>query len=298
MWLLFSILSPLLWAVANPLDAGLRRNFFKNDFVLTWLSALAKLPLAIALLIPFIGDISLNWEFFEMFLIGMFWTIPFVFYYKSMEFEEASRIILIMQFLPVFVLIIANLFIGETLTMHQFLAFLLILSAGILASFRKIEGKWSFSKAFWFMVTAVLLWATADVLFKYAEEGFEAFWPAFGVYTLGSSLPPLFLLLIPKYKKMINSHLKNVSLKGWSLLAVSVLAGTAGSFSFSYALTLGKASLTAVLVGIQPLLVFIFSFIFSRIFKEIPAESAKTTDLILKLVSIVLAVAGLIYLNY
>ena len=79
------------------------------------------------------------------------------FFYKALEFEETSRVILIMQFLPVFILILAAILIGERLNMYQLIAFVLILAGSVLAAVKKMESGWRFSKAFVLVVLATLL---------------------------------------------------------------------------------------------------------------------------------------------
>lgn len=295
MWLFFAILSPICWAFCNPLDSGLRRYFIKNDLVLTCLSALARLPVVVVLLFLFREDLVLGWPFFGMLLSGVLWTLPFIFYYKSLECEETSRVVLILQFMPVFVLSLAAILIKETLNLSQFIAFVLILSGSILAAFKKIETKWHFSKVFFFMVLAALMWALADVLFKKFAVYFPNFWSAFAVDIFGSSLPAFFLFLIPRYRKFI-VEMKNMPMRGWKFFIVSVTFGTFGSLTFAYALTIGKAALTSVISGIQPLFALFFGCFLARFFREIPGESLLKVDLITKALSFVLMFSGLVYL--
>ncbi|MEK7086039.1 MAG: hypothetical protein AAB953_03430, partial [Patescibacteria group bacterium] len=104
MWLFFSILSPVLWALSSINDTALRRHFIKNDFVLTLSFAFARLPIALILLALFGQGLVFGWHVVAIFIAGVLWTLPFVLFYKALEFEETSRVILIMQFLPVFIL--------------------------------------------------------------------------------------------------------------------------------------------------------------------------------------------------
>lgn len=295
MWLFFAILSPISWAFCNPLDAGLRRYFVKNDLVLTCISALARLPVAVVLLFLFGGDLTVGWPIFGMLLAGVLWTLPFVFYYKALEFEETSRVILILQFMPVFVLSLAAVLIKETLDLSQIAAFVLILSGSILAAMKRVEKKWHFSKVFFFMVLAALMWAMADVLFKKIAVYFPNFWSAFAVDIFGSSLPALFIFLLPKYRKFIGD-LRNMSSRGWKFFITSVTFGTLGSLTFAYALVLGKAALTSVISGLQPIFALLFGWALARFFKEIPGESLSKADLVTKGISFVLMFSGLVYL--
>ena len=103
MWLLSAILAPICWGFANPMDAAMRRSWIKNDLVLMSVFALVKLPVAIALMALFGQGIVFNASFMWMFLAGIIWMTAFVFYYKAMQLEEVSRVVLILQFQPIMI---------------------------------------------------------------------------------------------------------------------------------------------------------------------------------------------------
>lgn len=296
MWLFFSVLAPLLWAFGNPVDAAIRRNWIRDDFFLTSIFAFTKLPVAIGLLLIFGQGIVLDWSFFWMFFGGMLWMTAFIFFYRSMQMEEVSRVVLILQFQPILILLVAALMLGESITFSQFLAFLLILGGSVLAAIKKSEVKWRFSKAFWLVIIADLIWSLSDVMFKKFAVGFPNFWAAFGVFILGSSLIGAFALLLPRYR-LVMKTLK-LPFRALGLFFLSAICGTAGSLFFSYALILGNAALTSVITGLQPLFALMFSILLGFFLKEIPRESLGKTDLIIKSVAFVLIISGLIYLYF
>lgn len=295
MWLIFAILAPVFWGFSNPVDSVLRRHFIKNDFVLTCLLALTKLPLVLLLLVIFAGDLTLSWPVFGMFFAGVLWTLPFVLYFKSLEREETSRVILMIQFQPVFVLILAALILNEILVLSQLAAFVLILAGSILAAIKKTETRWHFSKVFFFMLLASLGWSLADVLFKKFVVYFPNFWSAFAVDVLGSSFPALFIFLLSRYRKIV-SELKSLPVYAWKFFTAAAVLSTFGSLCFAYALTLGKAALTIVISGFQPLFAMFFGWLLSRFFREISRESLSRVDLLLKGASFVLMTVGLVSL--
>lgn len=295
MWLLFAILAPLSWGLANPIDSALRRSWIKNDLVLTCALAVARLPMAIVLLFIFAQNLTIGWPVLGMFLAGVLWTLPFILYYKSLEREETSRVVLIIQLQPVFVLTMAAVLINETLVLSQIVAFILILSGSILAAVKKTESRWHFSKVFLFMFLAAIMWSLADVMFKMYAVYFPDFWSAFAVDIFGSSFPALAFFLFPKYKK-IAGELKELPASCWNFFVSSAILGTLGSLSFAYALTIGKASLVSVISGFQPIFALFFGMFLARFLKEIPGESLSRSDLLIKAASFVLILSGLGYL--
>lgn len=296
-WLLFAVLAPLLWGMTNPIDAGLRRNYIKKEEDLAWFFAFFHLPLAILAFIIFQVELVFNWNNMLMVLGGMFWTIPSYFYFKSVKFESPTIVALLSQMIPLWTLVIAYLFINESLSKMQLVAFLLILAGGILAAVKIKKNVFHFSKAFWFMLIACMMWAGSDVAFKYYETGFNNFTSAFVYYFLGSGIPALFALLNPKKLKTVIGNFKKLPGKAWGALVLTRSASLGGSLALTYALTLGKASLTLVIVGLQPIFALIFGYIWSVFFKFVPRESLKLKDLSIKGPSLIIIIIGLILLQ-
>jgi len=295
-WLIFALLGPIFWGLANVMDSALRRKFVQNDAALTWMVAISRLPFFILFFAlsgfkaPGLAD--LGW----MILGGALWTLPFFFYYRALKLEDPSRIALLEQTIPLFTLLIAFFALGERLTANQGIAFGLLILAGILASLKQTLGRWRLSPAFALILLATLLWAASDVIFKKFEPSFAGFLGAFGFYFLGSSLTALAMLAMPRGKHILD-HFKALSGKAWASVAATEIGGILGSLSFAYALTLGKASLTSVMIGIQPLAAFLIGLGLAPLMKEISHEDIGKKALLLKGTSFALVVVGLAILE-
>ena len=295
-WLFFALSGPLLWAFTNVFDGALRRNFIRDDLSLTWLTAICRLPF-VALFFLISGLSFPNAPvFFGMIIAGMLWTSPMFFYYKALKEDDPSRIALLLQLVPIFTLPIAFFVIGERLVGFQVLAFVSLIFAGIFASLKKMYGKWKLSRALFLMALSCFVWAISDVLFKKFAPFFPDYMSAFSVDFLGGFLICFFLFLMPKNKKKVLESLKGLSLKAWLIVFSSVSFGIAGGLSYNYALTLGKASLTSVLMGTQPLFVLIIGLFFAHV-SGFLKEDMRKSSLILKATSFVFLVIGLILLQ-
>jgi len=295
-WLLFALLGPLLWAVTNVADGALRSHFIKNDIALTWMTAVTRLPIVILFFLiagihmPDLTTVLL------MFSGGVLWTLPMYFYYKAIEKEDPSRIALLLQLVPLFTLLIAFFALSERLTGGQGAAFVFLIAGGIFASLKRFEGAWRISSAFLLIALACFFWASSDVIFKKFEPGFPDFLSAFAVYYMGGFLLSFFIFFIPRGYVTVLKRFTGLPLRAWFLIAATVTAGVCGSLSFAYALTLGKASLTAVMMGAQPLFVLGLGAILSLFIKEIRKEDMSGQALILKGVSFALILIGLMFL--
>ncbi|MFH1012613.1 MAG: DMT family transporter [Candidatus Peregrinibacteria bacterium] len=297
-WLLFALLGPILWGMGNVMDAVLRRHFVKSDFALSWFVAATRLPLVPLLLwwggVEFPGTGNLIW----MLVGGFLWTAPMWFYFKAIDFEEPSRVALLIQVTPVFTLIIAFFMLGEQLTGAEVPAFLFLILGGLFASLRRWEEKWRISRALLLITFTTVIWALSDVLFKKFEPAFSNFYTAFAFYMLGSFLfSTLFLLKREKRRKML-AHFSGLPARAWALLAAVQIAGITGSLAFAYALTIGKASLTTVLIGLQPLSAFAFGLLLAHFLTEVHREELSRQSLLFKALSFILIVTGLVALSH
>ncbi|MBI4994875.1 DMT family transporter [Candidatus Peregrinibacteria bacterium] len=140
-WLIFALLAPVFWGFSNVLDAAIRREFVKNDSAMTVFLAASRLPFIIAFFLIVGVKIPPIQAVIFMIIGGALWMFPFIFYYKALEFEEPSRVVLLMLTAPIFVLSISFFAINETLTIYQLLAFILIIVGGVFAAIKKLEGR-------------------------------------------------------------------------------------------------------------------------------------------------------------
>ncbi len=297
-WFFFALLAPFLWGFTNVIDGALRRHFVKSDMALTWWVAITRLPFVIFFFVIAGIEIPNALVIVFMFLGGILWILPLVLYYKVMEFEEPSRVVLLMQLVPLFTLLIAFFALQERLTPGQIVAFALLIGGGGIASLKRLEGVWHFSKAFLLMILATFFWASSDVIFKKFEPAFSTFLAAFAFYFLGSFLTSMIMIAHPHGRKNILKHFTKLPARAWWLLVIVQVVGISGSISFAYALTLGKASLTAVLIGIQPLFVLGFGMLLSLFIREIRKEDLSKQALLLKGISFALILIGLVFLEF
>ena len=286
----------MLWALANVMDGALKKNLIADEVALSWLITAIRLPVVLAMLaysLPFSAEpkaIGL------MLLSGLLLTFPLTFYYKALAHEDPSRIALILQSVPVFNLLIAYFTLNESLTSMQAIAFSILILAGMIAALRHTIKGWRLSQAFGLILLASFLWAVSDVLFKAASPAFPHYLDGFTLYMLGSFLTS-FLFLAETKGHILRAMLKAMSPKAWGYVITTSLGGFLGSAAFTFALTLGKVSLTSVLMGVQPLFVFGLGIGLHRFSRTIAPEDTSKKALLMKGLSFALVVAGLALLE-
>jgi drug/metabolite transporter (DMT)-like permease len=296
-WLILSLSGPTLWALANVLDSGLRKKWIKDEWALTWLAALLRIPVLVVLLLisnPFRAGLV---PVALMLLSGLLLSLPYLLYYRALKTEDSSRIAVFVQMIPVFNLLTSALFLHERLTLNQTVAFVILLSAGLMAALRLTGHKLKISSNFFLLLFASFVWSVSDTLFKGTITAFPHYLDGFTLYTLGSELV-LFVLIGHALKARPFKLLREMAPVGWTLILGSTFGGLLGTVAFTFALTLGKVSLTSVMMGVQPLAAFAINGILARTTHSIPPEQSDRKNLILKLISFGLVIIGLIALEF
>jgi len=261
------------------------------------MSAIGRLPFVILLFLVTGFSLPSTPIVLLMIIAGSLWILPMFFYYKALQNEDPSRVALLIQLVPFFTLPIAFFAINERLTVFQGIAFISLIIAGALAGIRRFSGKWKLSKAFFLICLSCLLWAISDVMFKKLEPAFSSYLSAFAVDFLGGFLVSFLILFLPKNRPKILSAFSNLPARAWIMAVLSVISGIIGGLSFNYALTIGKASLTSVLMGIQPLFVIALGLLMRLFIREISKEDIGLNALLFKGLSFGFVIIGLILLQ-
>ena len=296
-WLLLALAAPLLWGSTNVLDGALRKNFVKSDLALTWIMAILRLPFVVVFFLVAGFEVPSASTVIFMFTGGILWMAPVFIYYKALEKEDPSNVALLLQMLPLTLLIMAYFVLGEGLSAMQGIAFIFLIIGGGLASIKKLKGIWHFSAAFYLVGLACILWSTSDVIFKKFEPEFSNFLSAFAIYFLASFLASLFIFALPSGRVKLLGHFKKLPKRAWFMIITTVVAGVGGSFVFAKALTLGKAALTSVLIGIQPFFVIGLGLFLGLFIPEIHKEDLSKKALVFKGISFVFIILGLVFLQ-
>jgi uncharacterized membrane protein len=126
MWIYFVLLASLTWSFTNVFDKFLIDKRVDKPLVLTiFIRVGSVIPLI--LILPFVSFSLPGTEFvFWIFLAGVFAAAGVMIFYKAIQIEEVSRTIPLFQFIPVFVLFLSFIFIGEVLGLFDYLGFIVL----------------------------------------------------------------------------------------------------------------------------------------------------------------------------
>lgn len=282
MWAVLAILAAGLWAISNVIDKWAIR-YLKSPVFCFVLAGLLSGPAAV-LVLPF-AQIQIPLILLAVCLLcGVLYVLAIGAYFLSIVQEEVSRVIPLLLFVPVFVLLLATLFLGEIFTLPRYLGIgLLVVGAVLICLKRKatvrITRLMAFTSAVFAINTIAIAW-----LFHYLDFPTVFFWLRLGSFVLGLCL---LASLYFKFKRTLFAFPRP---SAW--LAVSQGISYSASGLFVAALGLGFASLVTALTQVQPLIVLALALALSELRQGVIKEELDRKVILFKVLAVVTMVTG------
>jgi len=290
-WLVYAFLAPTFWAFCNVVDKFLLTEKFKNPYSYQVLFSLMDLIVAPLFLILF--KISFSYPFFILgIIIGIIDVNSAFNYYKAMRIEEASRVIPLSYLNVLLTVPLAYVFFGEDIGIQKYMGILFFLIGAILISYKKIKkSKWAFSPAIKLTLIVAILWSCINIMDKYALNFIDPislfFW-----MTIGFVIGGLSTLLVPRVRTDFIITAKKLDKKYLLLATISLFFAYSAFMTFLTAMSTGYVSLVVGIASIQPFIVFIYTTFLSLFFPNIIKEIIDKSTIALKVIAILLIIAG------
>lgn len=293
-WIFYALLTPILFSFTNVTEKYLIEKRIKNPIFLSIIYGLFYFVVAFVLFI-FHGFIFLPTK--ETILIissGIFLDFYLVPYFKALAIEETSRVIPLFQIIPVFALILSFIFLGEVISIKQFVGLCIVLIASFVISAEKLD----FSilkprKSFWYMMFSSLLYTIAAILFKFTVIHVN-FLTTFEYQSIGTGIGGILLLLYKPYKNAFTREVKIIPKHLYLIISGLNLIGIIGELATSYAYFLAPVALVTVVGGTQPLFVLLLTVLLSYFFPSFLKEDIRKETIGFKLITIIAIGVGII----
>lgn len=294
-WVMITLIALFLWAITNIIDKAVVSKYFKRPIIYSFFSGFfLALPL---LAIPYFGLAFVSWEQTVLALLsGAIYLYALIPFYYAIFDEEVSRVIPVWQLMPLFVLLLSYLFIGEVLTGVHLAAFVLLVSGSILISLRKVKKLFKLNKAFYLTLFSAFLFAIQYVMSKYVYLN-QSYVNGFLWIRIGSVLAVIPLFFVPSFRKGLIKTFKVLKAKVIGAIAVSNFCIVAGLVLLNYALSLNSVTLISAMEGVQSVFVLILAIFISRWKPSILEEDMDKKTLFIKIIAIVMIVAGVYLVN-
>lgn len=302
-WLSIVIVAYLLLAITATIDKFLLSRSIPQPVVYTFNVGLLN-AIATIFLLPLGFFLIPTINIFISILAGMSFILALFFLYKSIKNSELSRIVPYVGSLnPVFIFILAFLFLDEQLAEKEIRSFIFVIIGGILISWhfkkggvKKSTEKSGALKTLVIATLSALLFATSYTLTKHIYESTEFIngfiWTRFGLI-LGTIL----LLIPPKNRKTIFSQEKKSTKKINGLFVFGQICGGLSFFLINYAFSISSVTLVHALQGLQYVFLFLIVIMLSKKFPKILREKLTIPVITQKILAISIISYGLYLLT-
>ena len=296
-WIFFAIAAPAIYAASSFIDKFLIEKRIRDYVVLTIYGG------ALILLFGFIIFAVRNFPTFDLsqtlliIAAGAVATFALLPYYKAISIDDVSRVIPLFQIIPIIVLIMSFLFLGETLTARELLGFWLVLGGGFVLSVKKFSKEtFELRKSFWWAMLGSLFFAISAVIFRFVVVN-QNFWDTLSYEFIGAGIAALVLPLIPLYRRRLVAETKRIAADLWGIIGFNEAFYLVGRLFGFYAIALAPVSLVSVLGGFNPFFALVYGVILSIWFPQIIKEDIQKSTIFLKILAIALIFGGVWFIN-
>lgn len=289
-WLILAFVASLFWAVGVVIDKYILTKQTQNLLSYQLLYTITEIPI---LLLPLFTSISYALPWSALGIVGGFFLYPGIFLYlKAMAIEEASRVISLWYASPVFVLVLAYVFLQERISLLSYLGVILLVLGAMLISYRRESGKrFGMSPALGLVLASGVVFAGYEVLSKYVLGTLDYFSYIFWNF-IGSAIVGFSLLCFPKITGNFLYDVKKMNrpLLFWRIVNTSL--SLIATIFYYIAISLGPISLVSGASSIEPLFVFVLTLLLSLLMPRILKEETGKQVVIMKALAITLTILG------
>lgn len=296
-WIILALMGPLFWSIGNHIDKFLIEKYFKIDGTGILLIFSSLIGLVVAPIFFLIKPEVLEISYLNMSIVlvsGMLGAIVLWLYFKALEDDEVSVVVPFMQLIPVFAYVLGYFILGETLTLIQIFAMILIILGASILSFEiDEENKFKLRKKTLILMTfSALISAFDSVVFKLVllEENFwiSTFWSYVGLSIFGLGI----FLFSSKSRKGFICAWKTNSKKIIGINFLNEFLTVVGNVSFTFAFLFAPVALVLLFNSYQPVFVFIIGIIITIFFPKLGVEKIKLKHIIQKVLVLGIMLAG------
>ena len=242
------------------------------------------------ILFIFVGMPELTMYSWIPILTGVILIYSYGFYGKALEQGDTSALVILFKFIPVLTVVLAFIFLGQTLSSNELLGFVVVLAGATIVSFEKSRG--IFIKGFGMILIAILMWSVMTLFIDYGLTKMS-FWDYFLFDTLGSTLAGLTLFIIPAMRRQIIDGLKTATIGKYVWFSGNNLLDFFGQMSIKKALAIApSAGLVTVVMQAQSFYAIVIGILLTLIIPGVIKEDISAPVLIKKFIGALIMFSG------
>ncbi len=292
-WLSIAILGSVVFALVSILDKVILVHYIRDARTFIVMVGFITFPMGL-LILPFVPFDNYPITVLAAgYFSGFLWGISLIAMFIAMRHEDVSRVVPVISISPVFVAILAVMFLAEKLTALHWVAIMATVAGAIIISAKTTGSSRlpSLDSTFLLLIAGSLFIAGGQYLTKVAANDMSV-WNLLTLRNMGLGSACILFMFRPYVLREMLRAMTNATSAGLFLLTEGLLVFIALVLTI-WAIDQGPVSLVATAMSSRPLFVFIMSIALSLPMWKLLNESLDRRTLAIKLVSIAMIIIGI-----
>ena len=292
-WIILSLASALAFGVVSILDKILLMRYISSARTFLVMVGLLQITLS-AIVMPFTPVLSYSFDVSAIaYVSGLLWGASLVTMIWVMSTQDVSRVVPVASTFPVFVAIMAMLFLSENLSILHWVAIVVTVAGAAFISLNTtgLSRRVPLDSSFFLLLLGSIAFGGGQFLSKVVLDDMDI-WSLYVLRGAGLGTAAIALMFRPVVLSDMRRALSDIETMA-VFLASEGVAVFVGVMLSLWAIALGPVSLTATLMSTRPLFVFVLSVLLSSSVWRLLDEPLDRKTLANKLVSTTMIVAGI-----
>ena len=301
-----AIIAVIFYAATNHIDKYLISKAVKNaDYRSLILVSTIIAGGVMATIYLFVCGFSINFDFQSiiiLFINSTLYTIANIFWFKALDRDDTTIIVIMFQLIPVFMLFLSPIFLsGQDITLVQLIGGGIITLAAILITYEPTKKKFDKNKIITLALMSVvsILYALWFILERYVNQNHDfnqtTFWSNLTLFIVGI----IILVSISSYRNSFQKMLKTNGTKVIGLNLINELLNSFGGVLSTFAGTTASVALVSFTTqGVQPFAVMTMGILLTKFLPKTEKENISRKVIIRRTVTIVLCLVGLACIEF
>ncbi|MBP5512056.1 DMT family transporter [Candidatus Saccharibacteria bacterium] len=303
---ILAILAAIFYAATNHIDKYLISKAVKNaDFRALILASTIIAGGAMAIIYSFICNFQFVFDIPSILLLAFnsaMYAVANIFYFKALDRDDTTIVVIMFQLIPVFMLFLSPLILSDQhINPLQLLGGLLITLASIFLTYEPTHKRFNKDKL---VTLAMMAFVSFDYAIWFIIERFinqnhdfnqTMLWSNITLFIVGILIFVLFRSFRKSFTKMLKTNGPKVI--GLNLFN-EVFNSFGGVFSTLAGTFVSVALVSFVTQGVQPFAVMTIGLLITKLFQNIEKEKITKGDIIKRVITIVICVIGLGFIEF
>lgn len=301
-----AIVAATFYAATNHIDKFLISKAVKNaDYKSLILVSTIIAGSLMSLIYAFVCNFNLSFDVQSvgvLLLNSVIYTVANIFWFKALDHDDTTLVVIMFQLIPVFMLFISPLILqNQNISLVQLIGGIITTFAAIFVTYEPSRKKFDRHKliTLGFMSIVSILYALWFILERYVNTNHDfnqtTFWSNFTLIIVGIVIYVCF----KSFRKSFNKLLKTNGPKIIGLNLLNEMLNSFGGVLSTFAGTMTSVALVSFASqSVQPFIVMIIGIVITKLFPKVEKENVSKKETIKRIVAIVVCAIGLACIEF